>query len=284
MNNLVGKQFRQWLRYFLAAKQIQACFRNWKSTRHWRVYRHAILNHRRLQKNRAISNSKATVVCSSHEGFQVFHPSNYASSSVHKTDLITSFQKILEERGSFEDRMGLWRAIIDLRRAYFAGKKTDLILRALMEAKGDYQRAYTLLGMQEFYESHGSPLPIKLRNLFLPSFDKTPASEVLRLLVNSDDCRESTVTSTSTSGHGLDLIRALRDRARVLKRLELLEIFNEAVSSSYFSGNFSNKNRERIRKGSSSRYGHKKEKGKGKIPNKKTVKEKYEKLQHTMGI
>jgi hypothetical protein len=141
------KQIRQWVRFELAARKIQRAWRSWQ----------------RLLKLRALLKSRRGPV-------RLVTPASESLSAC--------FKNIVQGRASFDDKMTLWRAVAELRRSH-SSPCTDLILRALIEAKGEHARASCLLGMKEFCESSKAVLSPKLKDLFLPSFEKRDVHEVL---------------------------------------------------------------------------------------------------------
>ena len=78
-------------------------------------------------------------------------------------------------RGSYHERIALWRAVIELRRAHphFC---TDVCLRALILAEGNLQRALIIIANPEFHLSaqSGLDLSFEQRCLFLPFVESTP--------------------------------------------------------------------------------------------------------------
>ena len=69
-------------------------------------------------------------------------------------------------------------------------------------------------------------------------------------------------------GRGVELIRVLREKQRALKNLELVEIYNETVRSSFFSSNYAGS-------------GVANRKTAVKMPNKNSVKKRYQNLAST---
>ena len=78
-------------------------------------------------------------------------------------------------RGTYGERIALWRAVIELRRAHphFC---TDVCLRALILAEGNLQRALIIIANPEFHLSaqSGLDLSFEQRCLFLPFVESTP--------------------------------------------------------------------------------------------------------------
>ena len=77
--------------------------------------------------------------------------------------------------GSYHERIALWRAVIELRRAHprFC---TDVCLRALILAEGNLQRALIIIANPEFHLSAQSGLDLSFEQkcLFLPFVEATP--------------------------------------------------------------------------------------------------------------
>jgi hypothetical protein len=246
----VNCELRCWLRYFLSAKKIQRIFRGWNSRRRFRNF---------------LVNS----------GFKRHRETGTQTKAICPTlTLNQCFRNIIQGKASYESKMCVWRAVIELRRAYTA-HSTDVILKSLIEAKGDFQRAHCLLGVREFYEeSRKHPLSGKLRKLFLPSFTnpENDANETLRSAPTFDTFSDehtaqygSKSSNSSSNGRRIELIRALREKQRFLQKCELIEILNETVMLSYFSVNHTGNQLHTSNKRSFS-----------KIPNKASVKLKYQ--------
>ena len=217
------EEIRCWIRYFHSAKKIQRIFRGWNARRRFRNF---------------LVNS----------GYSNRRKAGLLNKVVSPTPTLSQcFRNIIQGKASFEHKTCLWRAVIELRRAYTV-HSTDVILKALIEAKGDFQRAHCLLGVREFYEESKSPLSAKLRSLFLPSFTKPESdyNEAIRpvsLLDRNNTHSEyyykqqGNSKSSNTTGRGVELIRALREKQRMLQKCELIDLLNESMRLSYFSTN-----------------------------------------------
>lgn len=92
------------------------------------------------------------------------------SSSSIPVSLPDSFQRIVNEQASFEDRMSFWRGAIELRRAH-RELSTDLLLKAMIDSRADLSRSIVLLGTKSFIEKNSHDIPLKLRDLFSPRLD-----------------------------------------------------------------------------------------------------------------
>ena len=91
----------------------------------------------------------------------------------HPTSL--AWESLPFGRGTYHERIALWRAVIELRRAHphFC---TDVCLRALILAEGNLQRALIIIANPEFHLSaqSGLDLSFEQRCLFLPFVEATP--------------------------------------------------------------------------------------------------------------
>lgn len=84
--------------------------------------------------------------------------------------LSDSFQRIVNEHASFEDRMAFWRGAVELRRAH-REHSSDLLVKAMIDSKADLSRSIVLLGTKSFIEKNSHDIPLKLRDLFSPRLD-----------------------------------------------------------------------------------------------------------------
>jgi hypothetical protein len=135
----------------------------------------------------------------------------------------TAFVNFLHGSASEEDKMAVWRQVLDLRRAH-THQVVEMVIKALIETKGDASRANMLLGNKDFAILNPNPLPSRTRTAFLPIADK----------VNRK--------SSKGKGHrnGFDGIRALRDESKpdyetMGKKNKLVETTNSIVLKTYFS-------------------------------------------------
>ncbi len=112
-------RLRKWIRYELACRKIQRCFRQW--CMHRMLYRRIKLNGmKRLNRSYDISDSKGKI-----------------DISKQSTD---NFQAILKQTANFQSKCAFWMKVIDLKRM-FPEKSADLLLRSLIESQGDINRA-----------------------------------------------------------------------------------------------------------------------------------------------
>jgi hypothetical protein len=82
---------------------------------------------------------------------------------------LENWDAVATGNGTFEERMFVWRKVLELRRAY-PKFSTELCLRALLVTEGDLQRALVIIAYPEFYMNFKTapPLPPHIRNCFLP--------------------------------------------------------------------------------------------------------------------
>eukprot|EP01038_Epipyxis_sp_PR26KG_P010540 gene10540-14162_t len=227
-----------WIEQYLAAQKIQHWYRFWRFN-----------NNNRLIKSFVFGLIK-----------------------VKPSSLATSFHRVIYGHGNHEDKMCVWRAVIELRRSHPA-LNTDTIIKSLIESNGEYSRASVLLGTQEFYVKNSSNLPKEIRNVFLPSLYKqpagyevptinkinfrtynqspmkpTPINSPYDILQMNDNNRHSILSPLNTNGsrspmqassNSVSLIRKLRMKHRQLQKNQLFDILLNVVTKSYFSKNHS---------------------------------------------
>lgn len=127
-----------WTQYEIAARKIQRQFRCWNVSRHFR---------------RSYTRKKWIIA---------------AQPKKAKRSLEQSFREVIQGTSDFDDNMAFWRGIIELRRAH-SSHSTDTAIRALIEAKGDLNRAISLLGTKDFVQLNSANIAMKLRKLLLPN-------------------------------------------------------------------------------------------------------------------
>ena len=201
---------QNWINKTLSAIRIQKCFRNWKV---------------RL----AYISSK----------YSVPFKSKQQQSCGQGLKLSDCFQNTISNTATLEEKMLVWRSIIELRRSHKANS-TDTIIKGIIEAEGDLQRSAVLLGTKEFYQKQKSDLPNKLRKLFLPLYLSPKISD--DLLQNgwmdySYSINERSNENPTTSNSRISLIRSLREKQKLLKKKKLFDSLNTALNTSYFSKN-----------------------------------------------
>eukprot|EP01036_Dinobryon_divergens_P023514 gene23514-31865_t len=123
--------------------------------------------------------------------------------------------------------MVVWRAVLDLRRLH-SKLSVDILIKALIEAEGEFNRANILLGSKEFRSKNAAELPVIVRNLFLP-LSSSPIDSSTTM------GRKNTESRSASSSGRMKLLRALREQQRIIKRDELVHAVDYIVSSSYFS-------------------------------------------------
>ncbi len=79
------------------------------------------------------------------------------------------WQRILDSEATFDDKMGVWRMVIELRRGY-RHYSTDICTKALIQANGNISKATTLLGTSDFVfnASNSPPLGDEYKELLNP--------------------------------------------------------------------------------------------------------------------
>lgn len=216
-----------WVQYEIAARKIQRAFRCWNSARHFR---------RSYSRKMKIE---------------------LASKPVFPT-LEDSFRNVIAEDASFDNKMTVWRAAIELRRAHKA-HSTDLILRALIDSGGDLSRAIVLMGTKDYALLNKGELPSKLRRIFLPKLETQTISvenpfqpmlmASLRKTMNLNhicDDDNNPMNNISFKQNSVNIIRSLRglkgkqivyEQSREEKRAELFLILNTVVERAFMSAN-----------------------------------------------
>jgi hypothetical protein len=248
--NLIEVKIHRWAQFEIAAQKIQRIFRSWNCARNFRR------NYARKLHLDAQSEN--------------FQPS-----------LEEAFRNIIADDSTFEDKMSFWRGVVELRRAHKA-HSTDVIIRALIDSKGDLNRSISLLGVKDFVHVHRADLPIKLRNMFLPVLESNPpqSTALTELLMESmrksldlnrlngqveDDDANPFITggvqnrvnvvralrtinswNSGTSSKGKNIIYQQDPRER---KQELFNILNSALKTTYFTKNhFGNKDFKKLQK------------------------------------
>jgi hypothetical protein len=196
---------QKWAIQSLAAMKIQQVYRNWKI---WRTYY-------LIKINRNIR--------SRHTFVRTLQPLN------------SCFESVISRNASPEQKMVVWRSVIDLRRLN-SKLSVDIIIKALIEAEGEFNRANILLGSKDFRCKNAAELPLIVRNLFLP----LACRPILNVTSSATTGRRSTenmkgTTSSSSSSGRMKFLKALREQQRMIKRDDLVNAVDQIVSSSYFS-------------------------------------------------
>ena len=144
-----------------------------------------------------------------------------------------SWRHILDGSANFEDKMAVWRNVIELRRCH-RELSTDVCLKALVETHGELSRAIPLLGSKDFtiQADYRAELGVDFRNLLNPYIDNTTIkgdtlkAEKFRKLRAHRHLQESLMSSsTATVPSALNLERV------VLKSYYVKSGFNNAVSA-----------------------------------------------------
>jgi hypothetical protein len=222
-------RLRQWIRYELAARKIQRRYRQWRM--YWMLYRRIKLNGmKRLNRSYDISDRTGRI-----------HNPRIA---------VDNFQSILKQSANFNDKCSFWMKVIDLKRT-FPDKSTDILLRSLIEANGDSNRAQILLGSSDFIFQNNQPLPSSVRSIFVPHvgpFEQQPSKYDLKftklLLISTnrlanvispeyDEPRGSPEASMRYT-RNMDLIRSLRGQHVQQRKQELMDTFMKIVDRGYF--------------------------------------------------
>ncbi len=219
-------RLKLWISFELAAIKIQRVYRCWKFSHSFRNS----ISRRLLRRD--------------------WKPISFPN-------LPESFKSIINEESNYEEKMCFWRSIIELRRAH-PTFTTDLLIKSLIESKGDAGRSITLLGTKEFVMVNGSELSGKVRKLLLPQpslrhrniHSNDPfVSENVNIIGSYDQSNYSnnrtygtatinnTIQNNMKATNNIELIRSLREKKRIMQKNELFEILHAVLSKSYFSKN-----------------------------------------------
>ena len=213
-------QLRAFQRYHYAAFVIQRAYRE-------HVEWHEIITHtvlRKLQGSSHLSRDLKKNKMKDDAGISASSPSRALSedkpidvrSSIEKgyANMIpqaipgatsVNFKKCLKNKASFDEKMSVWRAIIELRRGHRA-MGVDVCMKALLESNGDISRAMVLMGDSTYALKNEGSLPLHLRTLFMPFLrdeDYLPEEEQKPELILT----MSIETNESFGGAGLAGIR-----------------------------------------------------------------------------
>lgn len=88
---------------------------------------------------------------------------------VPKLDVQDNLTSVFNDDYTVEDKLAIWRFVIELRRAH-PDQSIDSCIKALLESKGELSRACTLLGIPEFAVRHFTELPNSLRTTLVPDY------------------------------------------------------------------------------------------------------------------
>lgn len=168
-NNEYPKGFHQWIRYELAALKIQRLFRKYRSRfinqRNFKLYAMQSLGRYALSHPRYAHSS--TYLAMNQQQQQASSMTTSSMSAIAQA--MTCFHKIIQQMASFEEKIYFWRVIQDLKHA-FPDLSADILLKALLEAQGDYSKAQVLLTDKDYILLQGkTPLPSQVRMMFLPT-------------------------------------------------------------------------------------------------------------------
>jgi hypothetical protein len=146
-----------------------------------------------------------------------------------------NFKKCLRNRADFDEKMSVWRAVVELRRGHY-GQDTHICLKAMLEAQGDVARAMVLMGDQTYHLKNEGPVALHLQQMFLP-FLKEEEFKILSKRAAASPNKKGT-------GAGLRTVQSLRASASVMPGddeeesggLDLSPVVLDAYFSKYFQG------------------------------------------------
>lgn len=207
----------QWIQYNSAAFTIQTYYRRWYALKHF-YYRYG-----RCLRDRSSKNNKVSLPAS---------------------NVRESFNKIVSSKSTYEDKMLIWRMVVELRRGHNF-QTTDTCVKAVLESQADMKQATVLMGIPEFCIRHFIDLPRHTKKLFtydnnsqfnintMANHGSTDISvDTYDRLISSIQSTHHTVDDSLRVDTRMDTIRALK---RAQRRQNLIDTVNTAVSKSCFS-------------------------------------------------
>lgn len=212
-------RLRTWIKHELAARKIQRNYRQWRQSIHL--------------KRRIKIGAKQRLRC--------FEDVLSSGESKSTTAASASFQAVLNQTATFDQKCHFWRLVIDLRRSHL-NESTDMLIRALIEADGELSRAIVLLGNKEFTMQNTQLLPQHIKAIFLPSvgpFEYKQTSQDFQFMKNVMASTSRGISmapgSPEKKGRNLDMIRSLRNKHLQVKKQELMDIFTKTIEKAYFT-------------------------------------------------
>ena len=92
-----------------------------------------------------------------------------------KTEVIQLSSSLLKHihnsHGSYEEKMTFWRSVLELRRAH-GTYDTEVLIKAIVAAKGDLNRALVLMGNEQFALMQLADFAPRKKELYLPMYQK----------------------------------------------------------------------------------------------------------------
>jgi len=147
-----------------------------------------------------------------------------ASSKSKKADIVQLTSSLLKHvhniQASYEEKITLWRSVLELRRAH-GTYDTEVLIKAIVASKGDLNRALVLMGNEQFALMQLSDFSSKKKELYLPMYQKISNEKNDDVLTNTSSNYEELIKGIG-SGQ-IDVVRSLklRQQAKVYDELQL---------------------------------------------------------------
>ena len=216
----VAAKLERWQKYQTCAFVIQRAYREhveWQE-----IITHTVL--RRLQQashhrvHQVGANGQKATDSPAHKKGQPekkngIQKPTYATPQPTAQPTSANFNLCLRNKATFDEKMSVWRALIELRRGHPL-MSPHICLKAMIESNGDLSRAMVLMGDQTYHLKNEGNVPKHLRQMFMPFLreeDYLPKKPV-QTGGGSPDQRREFEKSFSNVGTsiGLDGIRKLR--------------------------------------------------------------------------
>jgi hypothetical protein len=168
-------KLEQWQRYQTCAFIIQRAYRE-------HVEWHEIITHtvlRNLQQNSYLSQNLRDINMKQIEEL----PNKHSVKSEKSNDIkkppaygvpipilqptSVNFARCLRNKATFDEKLSVWRAIIELRRGH-PNMSTHICMKAMLESNGDISRAMVLMGDETYHLKNEGDVPLHLRTMFMP--------------------------------------------------------------------------------------------------------------------
>lgn len=140
-------QLKKWEKLNLSALKIQIKYRKWKMLQYTKKRNENKLLNININKLNNLNINK----------------------KIKNNLYLNSWNNVMNNKGNHNEKMFIWRQIIELRRGY-RHSSTELCIKALIQGNGDVSKAITLLGSSEFsFQSHfGPPLEEDIKESLNP--------------------------------------------------------------------------------------------------------------------
>ena len=246
----------------VAARGLQRCYRGWKGRERvslilWTRFETAatMIQHayRRWHDEKRID---AAIVKKLEPGRKVFRRCKRNAPLLQRLKLKKDvdnqpptsvlFHKCLRGVSNHDNKMAIWRAILELRRGHPTWS-THTAFKAMIEARGDITRALTLMSDETFALKNEGDVPMQLQLLFIPSLPNVtptaPSKGDPGTPAAGPRATSPIAITTSTSagsmhtqfpGTGLAGLRSMRGQRVSMQRPNALD-FSQLLVRSYFS-------------------------------------------------